>query len=271
MDRRTFIKISSGTLAAAGISNILRAQEPEKPEMLYFKDATRNIEYTINYYPSAIRSLGNAELSKKIIMLKVMNADKVGEYAIELNTSSQMPDSKDTYALRGGEFKLKTAVPTLPSDFPERFSAEVFLSTTASLRYMTIKKSDGKSYVRLAAPPAVNDDWEDDYYGCFLTTACVTHKGLPDHCYELETLRTFRDDYMRPLPEGMELVDRYYHHGPRVVGMINRSNHASAIYDHIYDTLVLPAVAMIEDRNLSEAMTYYRDYVLEMERQLSIN
>ena len=28
--------------------------------------------------------------------------------------------------------------------------------------------------------------------GCFLTTACVTYRGLADDCYELNVLRNFR-------------------------------------------------------------------------------
>ena len=37
--------------------------------------------------------------------------------------------------------------------------------------------------------------------GCFLTTACCDYKGLPDDCYELETMRklemiTYQDSLM---------------------------------------------------------------------------
>lgn len=32
---------------------------------------------------------------------------------------------------------------------------------------------------------------------CFLTTACCKYKGLPDDCAELETLRRFRDNYLK--------------------------------------------------------------------------
>ena len=32
--------------------------------------------------------------------------------------------------------------------------------------------------------------------GCYLTSACMYSKGLPDDCYELETLRNFRDTWL---------------------------------------------------------------------------
>ena len=33
--------------------------------------------------------------------------------------------------------------------------------------------------------------------GCYLTSACMYSKGLPDDCYELETLRNFRDTWLK--------------------------------------------------------------------------
>ena len=35
---------------------------------------------------------------------------------------------------------------------------------------------------------------DDNDSGCFLTTACIRAKGLPDDCMELQTLRAYRDD-----------------------------------------------------------------------------
>ena len=52
--------------------------------------------------------------------------------------------------------------------------------------------------------------------GCFLTTAACIHKGLPDDCYELETLRRFRDEYLLSNEEGVAMVERYYLVGPAI-------------------------------------------------------
>ena len=43
--------------------------------------------------------------------------------------------------------------------------------------------------------------------GCYLTSACVMAKGLPDHCEELETLRVFRDEYLAGQPGGRAEIE----------------------------------------------------------------
>ena len=40
--------------------------------------------------------------------------------------------------------------------------------------------------------------------GCYLTTACVVAKNLPDDCEELTALRNFRDTYLRNHENGEE-------------------------------------------------------------------
>ena len=43
---------------------------------------------------------------------------------------------------------------------------------------------------------------ENDNGGCYLTTACVAARGLPDTCAELQTLRAFRDGILTRRPGG---------------------------------------------------------------------
>ena len=42
--------------------------------------------------------------------------------------------------------------------------------------------------------------------GCFLTSACVKFKGLPDDCAELETLRAFREQQAYRPPSGCKTL-----------------------------------------------------------------
>lgn len=56
--------------------------------------------------------------------------------------------------------------------------------------------------------------------GCFLTTACCKYKGLPDDCAELETLRRFRDTYLKETEYGSELIRAYYESAPALVERI---------------------------------------------------
>lgn len=100
--------------------------------------------------------------------------------------------------------------------------------------------------------------------GCFLTSACVEAKNLPDDCYELTTLRAFRDDYMRSIPEGAADICEYYHVAPGIVEKIRQLPNAMDVFNQIYDELVTPCVKLIEEGKNKEAHEAYRNYVLKL-------
>ena len=70
-------------------------------------------------------------------------------------------------------------------------------------------------------PPCVAS-YSSGSVGCFLTTACCQHKGLADGCDELQTLRAFRDSYMRPREDLRGLVQEYCRVAPDIVDAVNR-------------------------------------------------
>ncbi|HEX8702805.1 MAG TPA: LirA/MavJ family T4SS effector [Myxococcaceae bacterium] len=69
---------------------------------------------------------------------------------------------------------------------------------------------------------------------CFLTTACVEARGLPDDCEELQVLRAFRDGYLRQRPGGAGLIAHYYAIAPRILEAIHRGTDAPAVFERIY-------------------------------------
>ncbi|HWS72754.1 MAG TPA: DUF4157 domain-containing protein, partial [Thermoanaerobaculia bacterium] len=69
---------------------------------------------------------------------------------------------------------------------------------------------------------------------CFLTTACVEARGLPDDCEELTVLRRFRDEYVRNAPGGEALIAHYYSVAPRIVAALDERPDRAAILDQIY-------------------------------------
>ena len=118
-------------------------------------------------------------------------------------------------------------------------------------------------------------DFKDCYYykkgsggGCYLTTACVNHKGLPDDCYELETLRHYRDTYLKTFDGGRKDVQDYYRVAPGMVAAINKRPDKDDILEHIYSDLVLPMVNLVENKKYAEAHYFYRDYVAKLENLL---
>lgn len=73
--------------------------------------------------------------------------------------------------------------------------------------------------------------------GCFLTTACVSYAGLPDDCFELQTLRNFRDHYLASSIEGQNLIQQYYTEAPRIVDLINLDLQRELILNEILKTV----------------------------------
>ena len=94
--------------------------------------------------------------------------------------------------------------------------------------------------------------------GCFLTSACVEAKGLSDNCYELNTLRSFRDNYLRNMPGGLAEIETYYRVSPVIVAEIHKKDDAFAILSSLYDNLVQPCVKMIENGDYSGAYGHYK-------------
>ena len=103
--------------------------------------------------------------------------------------------------------------------------------------------------------------------GCFLTTACVEARNLPDDCYELETLREFRDGYVRSLPAGDEVIENYYDIAPRIIEKINASLDSSEVFEFLYERLVRRSVQLIESGRKHRAFENYRSIVRELKQE----
>src|ERR1700741_227015 len=83
----------------------------------------------------------------------------------------------------------------------------------------TTKKTGKKpARKRYKHPPKKKDD------NCFITTACVNYYGLDDDCYQLETLRKFRDNFLLKSPKDKKLVEQYYILAPTIVSKIELSD-----------------------------------------------
>ena len=120
----------------------------------------------------------------------------------------------------------------------------------------------------------VTDHTDDDSYdgndgGCFLTTACIQSKNLPDNCTELMTLRNFRDTYLCSTPEGKELIDEYYRIAPFIVQKINSDKNKNKYYDEIYSTIVR-CVKFINLGQNAEATNLYYEMTRSLQKQFAV-
>ncbi|MDZ8108076.1 MAG: J domain-containing protein [Nostoc sp. DedQUE12a] len=92
--------------------------------------------------------------------------------------------------------------------------------------------------------------------GCFLTTACISYAGLPDDCFELQTLRDFRDNYLASTPEGQALIKQYYAEAPIIVDLINSDQQSELILKDVLET-VRACVNYICCQRPDDALTCY--------------
>lgn len=103
--------------------------------------------------------------------------------------------------------------------------------------------------------------------GCYLTTACVVSRGLPDDCVELQTLRAFRDNYLAILPNGRTEIDQYYQMAPSVVEAIDKKENCEEIWNQVYTELVAPCVQMIHAQDNEKAHKHYKAYSMELQKK----
>lgn len=100
--------------------------------------------------------------------------------------------------------------------------------------------------------------------GCFLTSACVTAKGLPDDCYELQTLRDYRDHWLAKTDFGESAISHYYAVAPKIVASIDTRMDSNEIYETIYNEMVKPCVEFIEQKKYQEAFELYQGMTLQL-------
>jgi len=101
---------------------------------------------------------------------------------------------------------------------------------------------------------------------CFLTTACCGYKGLPDNCLELETLRAFRDGYLKNQEYGPELIKMYYEDAPAIVQMIQSKPDCDTIWQSIYEKIQI-IVKQIQNERFDDAIINYMVMVYGLKRQ----
>lgn len=106
--------------------------------------------------------------------------------------------------------------------------------------------------------------------GCFLTTACCEYKGLPDNCYELETLRNFRDTYLVNTQIGEQLIKLYYDNAPSIVDKLNTKKEKAQIYDEIYNRITY-IIDLIEKEQYEKVVGKYIEMVMFAENMSKEN
>lgn len=109
-----------------------------------------------------------------------------------------------------------------------------------------------------------------DYYEekgwCFITTACVMARGLPDDCEELTILRKFRRDYLEGTPEGISILQEYKKISKKILQQIDKQRNKEDLFHDLYYRLVCGTINLIKQGKVKEAVHYYKSIVKEYEK-----
>lgn len=102
---------------------------------------------------------------------------------------------------------------------------------------------------------------------CYITTAVCQYQNKPDDCYELTTLRAFRDNYLMQSETGQQLVKEYYNVAPALVMFIDMQKDADMIYQYIYEQYLCPCIQYIEDGKNEECCNLYQQMVRDLQKK----
>jgi len=154
--------------------------------------------------------------------------------------------------------------------------------TPEPLRGKDKKENPGKNYRcdtperdaacgrQLGKTMAIFDIDDGKCFGCFLTTACVEHLGFDDDCFELSSLRRFRDGFLRHREEGPAVIDRYYDVAPRIVRAIHAADDRNRELTRLYAVYILPTAVLARLGANRAAYWVYRRMMIKLERQYVI-
>ncbi len=99
---------------------------------------------------------------------------------------------------------------------------------------------------------------------CFITTAVCEYLHKPDDCYELTTLREFRDNWLAVQPSGETVIKEYYQVAPQIVTALNVSADKDSVYNELWTNYISPCITLIE----LKAYVACRDLYMEMVNDL---
>lgn len=269
MNRRAFIQQSSfAAIAISGLPLAVRANSKSTRQQTgtsYYK-TNDNTEAGAVLYGLRIDHYGmdhfdSATATQKEITLGIKQYDGTSrtaptksaeyKYVIEEAKSTSETDTVWEVAARMTE-KISGDY-----DLPKAISKKIIF-TCKPLKTITLK---GKKDAVVSELVYVTPSSSGSSDGCFLTTACVEHKGMADNCEPLETLRGLRENFMRDTIVGDALIRDYRVVGPAIVAGINDCANRHEIYEYMYERMIVPCVNMVKSGANAEAVVYYKSFV----------
>lgn len=99
---------------------------------------------------------------------------------------------------------------------------------------------------------------------CYLTTAMCNILGYEDDCFILNTLRNFREFYMKSSEEGLTLLDDYNTVGPIIAKNLENDKDNTFKAKIMLYFYILPAINSMKKDNYDEAIELYKDMTINL-------
>lgn len=109
--------------------------------------------------------------------------------------------------------------------FPKGDFAKAYKSAQPQFTAL-LKKAEAGQCLPAHQVTSTSSDGSGSAVGCFLTTAACEGVGLPDDCWELRTLRRFRDGWLAQQRGGIDDIVTYYAKAPAIAERLKGDRHA---------------------------------------------
>jgi hypothetical protein len=113
-------------------------------------------------------------------------------------------------------------------------------------------------------------DRNNENDNCFITTACVRYYNLPDNCYQLQTLRFFRDSYLKKQVGGNDIIRQYYSVAPILVKFLSCHPDKNILFEDIFHQ-INTACSLITKGENAKAKKLYVKVVLNLLKYFQLN
>jgi len=107
--------------------------------------------------------------------------------------------------------------------------------------------------------------------GCYVTSALVKHKGLPDNCYQMELFREFRKNYILNSKDKSRIddLDQYYFYGQFISKWIESRTDSKEIWTFV-DIYITKFTKMLEEKDFENAYNYFKQNTLSIKQEVLI-
>lgn len=140
------------------------------------------------------------------------------------------------------------------------------------VQYTKVQEQEAQKYGKFYCKPmrrdvkpqehSCNTYFEKRNNNCYITTAMCYILGEEDDCDTLETLRSFRDNYMMNHEEYLPLLEDYDVVGPIIAEKLYDDEKGTILANIINNNFIREAIEAIEDKAYDAAIDTYKNMTL---------